>query len=61
MKAILASIALAVLMTGCNTATTLADGINKKQSSFSQEPSTIYPTIDGQKDSESADFAKQQF
>ncbi len=61
MKAILTSLTLAVLMTGCNAMTDIADGAMNKQSSFSQNPTTIYPTVDGQKDSEPAEFAKQQF
>lgn len=61
MKAILAVATLAVLMTGCNTVTTVADNIMKKESSFSQEPNTIYPTVNGAKDGEDANFGKQQF
>lgn len=61
MKTILVSLSLAILMVGCNTVTSIADGAMNKQSSFSQDPKTIYPTVDGQKDSEPADFAKQQF
>lgn len=59
MKAILAT--LTVLMTGCNAVTGVADGVMKKQSNFSQDSTTIYPTVDGKKDSEPANFGKQAF
>lgn len=61
MKAILATLTLVTLMTGCNAVTATADGIMKKESSFSQDPTTIYPTVDGKKDSDPANFGQQQF
>lgn len=41
--------------------TATADRAMNKQSSFSQEPSTRYPTVDEQKDSEQAKFGQQTF
>lgn len=61
MKALFAIATLAVLMTGCNAVTATADSVMKKQSSFSQNPNTIYPTVNGQADGEPAQFGKQQF
>lgn len=61
MKALLATALLALLASGCNTITGAADKMMDKQSSFSQNPSTVYPTVDGKKDSKPADFAKQTF
>ena len=52
---------LAVALTGCNAMTATADRAMNKQSSFSQEPSTRYPTVDEQKDSEQAKFGRQTF
>ena len=52
---------LAVALTGCNAMTATADRAMNKQSSFSQEPSTRYPTVDEQKDSEQAKFGQQTF
>lgn len=56
----LALIAFTVILTGCNAMTATADKIMDKQSSFSQKATTIYPTVDGTKDADSADFAKDQ-
>lgn len=52
---------LAFALTGCNAMTATADKAMNKQSSFSQEPSTRYPTVDEQKDSEQAEFGRQTF
>lgn len=61
MKALLVTTLLALLISGCNTITGAADKIMDKQSSFSQDSKTIYPTTDGKKDSEPANFGKQAF
>lgn len=53
--------AFAVLLTGCNAVATTADKMMNKQSSFSQKANTVYPTVDGKKDSQPADFGKQKF
>lgn len=52
---------IALALTGCNAMTAVADKAMNKQSSFSQDPSTRYPTVDEQKDSEQAEFGKQVF
>lgn len=61
MKALLAMTAFAVILTGCNTVATTTDKVMNKKSSFSQKANTIYPTVDGKKDSQPADFGKQKF
>lgn len=61
MKAFLAITAFAVVLTGCNAVATTADKMMNKQSSFSQKANTVYPTVDGKKDSQPADFGKQKF
>lgn len=61
MKALLTVAAMVALLTGCNAVTNTADGIMKKQSNFSQDPATVYPTVDGSVDGQPADFGKQQF
>lgn len=61
MKAILMTGVVAILLSGCNAMTATADRVMDKQSSFSQEPTTIYPTVDGTKEGETAQFGKQQF
>lgn len=52
---------LATALTGCNAMTSLADSITNKQSTFSQRDNTIYPTVDGRKDSEPAEFGKAKY
>ncbi|MDO4451056.1 MAG: hypothetical protein Q4B79_08895 [Moraxella sp.] len=52
---------IALALTGCNAMTKTADQVMKKQSSFSQDDRTRYPTVDEQKDSEPANFGKQVF
>lgn len=49
---------MTVALTGCNTMTTAADKIMNQQSNFSTQPNNIYPTEDGTKDGEPAQFAK---
>ncbi|MDO4896070.1 MAG: hypothetical protein Q3971_01800 [Moraxella sp.] len=51
-------IILAVALTGCNAMTATADKVMNTQSSFSNHANTIYPTVDGTKDGEQADFIK---
>lgn len=58
MKPIALLMLMAVALTGCNAMTATADKIMNKQSSFSAQPNTIYPTQDGTKDGAPADFAK---
>lgn len=52
---------LATALTGCNAMTSLADSITNKQSTFSQRDNTIYPTVDGTKDGEPAEFGKSKY
>lgn len=61
MKVLFVVTAFAMVLTGCNAMTTTADKMMNKQSSFSQKANTVYPTVDGKKDSQSADFGKQNF
>lgn len=61
MKAIFATLTLALLMTGCNAVATTADKMMNKQSTFSQQSNTVYPTVNGKVDGEPAQFGKQQF
>lgn len=52
---------IALALTGCNAMTKTADQVMNKQSSFSQDDRTRYPTVDERKDSEPANFGKQAF
>ncbi|WP_315044053.1 hypothetical protein ACGTJS_07975 [Faucicola mancuniensis] len=54
-------VATLLMLAGCNTMTKTADKISDKHSSFSQKENTIYPTVDGTKDGEPANFGKQVF
>lgn len=58
MKKLITFAVLVVALTGCNAMTTAADNAMKKQSSFSQDPTTHYPTVDGSKEGEPAEFGK---
>lgn len=61
MKHLSIVILFTIALTGCNAMTNTADKAMSKQSSFSQNPNTHYPTVDEQKDSEPASFSKQRF
>lgn len=52
---------LATVLTGCNAMTAVADKVTNKQSTFSQRDNTIYPTVDGTKDGDPADFGKSKY
>ncbi|MDO4427388.1 MAG: hypothetical protein Q4B88_04595 [Moraxella sp.] len=60
MKALLVTTALAALLAGCNAMPKAADKILGKQSNF-ENTKVLYPTVDGQKDSQAAPFGKQAF